>query len=168
MKPLSALHAFWRSDCAPLPESSTGLSVVARCDLSRWSRVQERVKRAINELTPKLTAVYAQAHKAAKGKREIGRLGGLASVAKRKQKVQPSADKVSSPALNPQRGISPPSQLPQPAARKARPRAGIPAALLSDQRPPALPMQPVRMAHLKSAAARGTPCDKSGARRLTD
>ena len=148
---ISALCAYWQSGCQPLPEDDAGLAVVARCHTARWHRVRERVKRAISAILPTLTAVYAQRQKAALGKRAIGRLGGLVSAANRKEKAQPSVDKNSiSPAYT-QRAMRPPFESSGNEVQKVKPITGT-ALHLTDPRPTAVPLQPIRLQTSRNAA----------------
>jgi len=151
---ISALCAYWQSGCQPLPEDDAGLAVVARCHTARWHRVRERVKRAISAILPTLTAVYAQRQKAALGKRAIGRLGGLvsaASVAKRKATVQPTVDKNSISPADTQRAMRPPLESSENEVQKVKPITGT-ALHLTDPRPTAVPLQPIRLQTSRNAA----------------
>ena len=154
---LSALYAFWRSDCEPLPEDDAGLSIAAKCHTAQWYRARGRVKKAINALLPALATVYAKRRKAAQGKQAIGRLGGFKRVENSKEKAQLTAGKGSLSNPDTQRAMRPPTQSTQAAEKKGP----SPIERLSDRTPPALPMQPTRApVKRKPFAARGAHRDK--------
>jgi hypothetical protein len=92
---LSLLHAFWMSGGRPLPTEDVGLMLLARCYARRWSAVRERVREALNEIIPALSAAYARESRNAHTRQASARKAGIASAAKRKREAPASVHPVS-------------------------------------------------------------------------